>query len=268
MPPAEVGARDADQRAERRAEERGPEAPPAARCASRRSGATARRGRRRRCRASAAALGRRRASRRSRSSSGSYGARSGARTRRPAISRTMTRRRSRRAAAGGTNSATAARQPGRRPRRPATLGQDLDRRVDRHRSQRYRIRGSSHAYARSTRKLTTMNDRRDQHDQGLGQRVVAVRDRLDEQQAEAVQVEHLLGDHEPAEQERELEADHGQHRQHRVLQRVAREDQLRPRAPWRARCGCSPRAAPRASPSGSCGWPPPSSDSRPRAPAR
>src|SRR5262245_1608105 len=68
----------------------------------------------------------------------------------------------------------------------------------------------------------------DQHDERLGERVVAARDRLDEQHAQAVQVEHLLGDYQPAEQEGEFQADHGEHRKNGVLERVAREDELEP----------------------------------------
>jgi hypothetical protein len=64
----------------------------------------------------------------------------------------------------------------------------------------------------------------------LRERVVAARNRLDEQHAQAVQVEDLLGYHQPAEQERELEADDRQHRQDRVLQRVPRENQLEPQS--------------------------------------
>src|SRR5213592_1802766 len=63
-----------------------------------------------------------------------------------------------------------------------------------------------------------------EHDQRLDERVVTVRDRLHEEQPEAVEVEHLLGDDEAADEERELEGDHGEHGQHRVLERVPRED--------------------------------------------
>ena len=52
-----------------------------------------------------------------------------------------------------------------------------------------------------------------------------MRDRLHEEQPEAVEVEHLLGDDEAADEERELERDHREHRQHRVLQRVPRQHQ-------------------------------------------
>ena len=159
-------------------------------------------------------------------------------------------------------------------RRPASSARSDARAVDRAgvdghaRAYRYRMRGSSQAYMTSMTKFTTMKKPGHQHHEGLDQRVVAVGHRLHEEQPEPVQVEHLLGDHEAADEEGELERDHRQHRQHRVLERVARQDERLRRAPWRARCGCSPRAAPRASPSGSCGWPPPSSGSRRRAPAR
>src|SRR5256885_9826782 len=71
-------------------------------------------------------------------------------------------------------------------------------------------------------------DERDEHHERLRERVVAVGHRLDEEETEPVEVEHLLGHDEPAHQERELERDHGEHRQHRVLERVAREDELLP----------------------------------------
>ena len=58
----------------------------------------------------------------------------------------------------------------------------------------------------SMAKFTTMKKPGHQHHQGLDQRVVAVGHRLDEEEPEAVQVEHLLGHHEAAEQEGELEA--------------------------------------------------------------
>src|SRR6202162_5646726 len=51
------------------------------------------------------------------------------------------------------------------------------------------------------------HDRGDKHDEGLHDRVVAPRDRLDEETRDARQVEDGLGDHEPADQERELDAD-------------------------------------------------------------
>src|SRR5581483_4007520 len=50
-----------------------------------------------------------------------------------------------------------------------------------------------------------------QHDQRLGHVVVLVGDRLHEQRAEPIEIEHLLRDDEPAHQERELDADHGDH---------------------------------------------------------
>src|SRR5438046_1492141 len=52
-------------------------------------------------------------------------------------------------------------------------------------------------------------DRREEQHQGLDERVVAVRDRVDEQLADAVEVEDLLGDDEAADEEREFEADDG-----------------------------------------------------------
>src|SRR6059058_2181277 len=73
-------------------------------------------------------------------------------------------------------------------------------------------------------------DERDEHHERLRERVVAVGHRLDEEEAESVEVEHLLGDDEAAHEERELEGDHGEHRQHRVLERVPRQDQLVPQS--------------------------------------
>src|SRR3990167_3203386 len=64
----------------------------------------------------------------------------------------------------------------------------------------------------------------EQH-QRLGEGVVAVRHGLDEQEPEAVEIEDLLRHHEAAHEEGELDAHHGEHRQHGVLRRVARQDQ-------------------------------------------
>src|SRR5262245_30469024 len=52
-----------------------------------------------------------------------------------------------------------------------------------------------------------------QHDQRLGHCIIVVGDGRDEQFAEPVEVEHLLGDHQPSDQEREFDADDGDHRQ-------------------------------------------------------
>src|SRR5262245_18871054 len=52
-----------------------------------------------------------------------------------------------------------------------------------------------------------------QHDHALDQGEVVARHALDEQLADAVEIEHLLGDDEPADQEGELDADHGNGRQ-------------------------------------------------------
>src|SRR5271157_643291 len=52
-----------------------------------------------------------------------------------------------------------------------------------------------------------------EHHQGLGQRVILVLHRLHEQPADAVQVEYLLGHDKAADQEGELDADHGDNRQ-------------------------------------------------------
>ena len=90
---------------------------------------------------------------------------------------------------------------------------------------RYRMRGIEPAVHEVHEEVHDDEDRRHEEHQGLGQRVVPVGDRLDEEQPEAVQVEDLLRHHEPAHEEGELDARHRQHRQHRVLERVALEDE-------------------------------------------
>src|SRR4029077_17855549 len=65
---------------------------------------------------------------------------------------------------------------------------------------------------------------RDEHHQGLHDRVVPPQDRLHQEAREPGQVEDGLGHHEAADEERELDADHGHHRQDRVLERVAPDD--------------------------------------------
>src|SRR5689334_1087949 len=61
---------------------------------------------------------------------------------------------------------------------------------------------------------------RDEHHQVLHDRVVAPQDRLDQEAGDAGQVEHGLGHHEAADEEGELDTDHGDHRKDRVLQGV------------------------------------------------
>src|ERR687891_2825416 len=70
----------------------------------------------------------------------------------------------------------------------------------------------------------------DDEDERLHERVVVVSDGVDEQLAEPVEVEDLFGHHQPAQQEGELEAHHGEDGQHRILERVAPEDQALPEA--------------------------------------
>src|SRR2546423_10625011 len=70
----------------------------------------------------------------------------------------------------------------------------------------------------------------DQQHQALNEVEIAARGGVDEELADAVDVEHLLGHDEAADQERELEADDGDDRQHGVAQRVAAHDQVRPHA--------------------------------------
>src|SRR3990172_6796686 len=64
----------------------------------------------------------------------------------------------------------------------------------------------------------------DEHHQVLDDRVVAPEDRLDQETRHPGQIEDGLGDHEAAEQERQLDADHGDDGQHRVLEGVPPDD--------------------------------------------
>src|SRR5262245_6880747 len=64
------------------------------------------------------------------------------------------------------------------------------------------------------------DDGRDDHDQVLHDRVIAPEDRLHEEAREARQVEHRLRHHQAADEERELDADHGDDGQDGVLQRM------------------------------------------------
>src|SRR5690242_5229798 len=61
----------------------------------------------------------------------------------------------------------------------------------------------------------------DEHHQVLHDRVVAPEDRLHQEAGDPGEVEHGLGHHEAADEERELDADHGHHREDCVLERVA-----------------------------------------------
>src|SRR6185437_13699537 len=65
---------------------------------------------------------------------------------------------------------------------------------------------------------------RDEHHQVLHDRIVAPENRLHQEARDPGQVEDGLGHHEAADEERELDADHGHHREDRVLQRVAPDD--------------------------------------------
>src|SRR5574337_126995 len=68
----------------------------------------------------------------------------------------------------------------------------------------------------------------DEHDQVLNDWVVPPEDRLDEEVWEARQVENPLGDDESADEERELDPDDCDHRQHRILERVTPDDHPSP----------------------------------------
>src|SRR4029453_7866893 len=63
----------------------------------------------------------------------------------------------------------------------------------------------------------------DQHHQTLDQGEIIVRHALHEQHADAVEVEHLLGDDEAPDEEGEFEPDHGDGRKQRVAQGVTRD---------------------------------------------
>src|SRR5262249_163212 len=61
----------------------------------------------------------------------------------------------------------------------------------------------------------------EQHPHALDQREIVMRHALHEQLADAVEIEHLLGHDQPADQEGEFDADDRDRRQQRVAQRVA-----------------------------------------------
>src|SRR5712692_3180538 len=65
---------------------------------------------------------------------------------------------------------------------------------------------------------------RDEHHEGLDDRVVAPEDRVHEEAGDAREVEHALGDDQAPDEKSELDPDHGDHRQHRVLEGVAPDD--------------------------------------------
>ena len=98
-------------------------------------------------------------------------------------------------------------------------------------------------------------------------RIVAAADRLDQPLADAGPGEDRLGQDRAGEQHADLQADHRDDRDQRVAQRVDADDAAAATGPWRARCGRSPRPAPRASPSASCARSPPAGSCRARSPA-
>src|SRR5882672_1741075 len=80
------------------------------------------------------------------------------------------------------------------------------------------------------------HDDRGEHDEVLDHRIVTPQDRLNQEPRDAGQVEDGLGDHEPADEERELDPDDGDDGQQGVLERVTPDDDapglsLRPRRP-------------------------------------
>ena len=82
--------------------------------------------------------------------------------------------------------------------------------------------------------------------------IVAPADRIDQPVADARPGEDRLGEDGAGEQRADLQADHGDHGDQRVAQRMDADDAERATGPWRGRCAHSPRPAPRASPSASC----------------
>src|SRR5207244_7385951 len=64
----------------------------------------------------------------------------------------------------------------------------------------------------------------DEHHEVLHDRIVPPEDRLHQEPGDAGQVEDGLGDHQAADEEGELDRDDGDHRQHRVLERVTPDD--------------------------------------------
>src|SRR6266542_5000426 len=65
---------------------------------------------------------------------------------------------------------------------------------------------------------------RDEQDHPLHQWIVAREDRVHHEAAHAGQGEHVFGDHRPADQRAELEAEHGDDRDEGVLEHVATDD--------------------------------------------
>src|SRR5919108_6546868 len=69
-------------------------------------------------------------------------------------------------------------------------------------------------------KIYEDKNKRSEQNQTLDHRVVALADRFDEELADAVQVEHLLGHHQAADEERKLNSDYRNHRKQRVFERM------------------------------------------------
>ena len=102
-----------------------------------------------------------------------------------------------------------------------------------------RMRGSSHAWSRSTTRLTTHVERRPEEGDAHDRRVVHVEDGLDRERAQAGPVEHDLHEERARQRVGEHQADDGQHRQQRVAQREAAEDAPLARCRRPGPCGCS-----------------------------
>ena len=73
-------------------------------------------------------------------------------------------------------------------------------------------------------KIYEDKNKRSEQNQTLYHRVVPLADGLDEELADTVQVEHLLGHHQTADEKRKLKSDHGNHRQQCVFERMANDN--------------------------------------------
>ena len=130
-----------------------------------------------------------------------------------------------------------------------------------------RILGSISAVGHVDHDVDEHVGHRDHQHGALHDRIVALRDRIEQRGADAGPREHLLDDDRAGEQRAELQARDRDHRQQRVAQRVDEQRRAARARPWRARCARSPRRAPRASRRVSSAPASPSGARRPRSPA-
>ncbi len=84
------------------------------------------------------------------------------------------------------------------------------------------MRGSTKHVGQIDDQVHGHDDDGDEHHEVLHHRIVAPADRLDQEAGDAGDVEDRFGDDQAAEQERGLDADGGDDRQHGVAQRVDR----------------------------------------------